>query len=89
MKTTNKKCRQFVQAKTDFQGHNLFGITENGKFVVYSYGRHFPLFAFINGIWYSNSDKYSMSTSKQYGQAHPLCDTVSISTTELKKLIEA
>lgn len=87
MKTSNQKCRQFVQAKTPFKANNLFGEVYNNNYVVYSYGYHFPLFAFINGEWYENKDKYSVSTSKRQGQAHPLGNTIKVSVDELKSLI--
>jgi hypothetical protein len=40
-------------------------------YAVYSYGYHFPIYAFIAGVWYRNSGKYSRSTSKHQGQARP------------------
>lgn len=87
MKTSNSKCREFVRTCTPFKGNNLYGVEENNKFVVYSYGRHFPLFAYVDGQWYENSDRYSVTTSKHRSQSHPLCDTTKVSTTELKNLI--
>jgi hypothetical protein len=87
MKTTNKQSRKYVQSKTVFQASNIFAETHNGNYVVYSYGYHWPMFANINGQWYENSDRYSVSTSKQQGQAHPLVDTIKVSVNELKSLI--
>lgn len=87
MKTSNKNSRQFVQALKDFKANNLFGVSENGSYVVYSYGRHFPLFAFVNGQWYENKDRYSVTTSKHRTQSHPLVDCVPVSTNELKSII--
>ncbi len=89
MKVSNKTCRPYVQNRREFQGHNLFGTTVNGNYVVYSYGRHFPLFAFVDGSWYSNSDKYSVSTSKQRTQSHPQVNTIDLNTSDLKSLIGA
>ena len=40
-------------------------------YAVYSYGYHFPIYAFIAGVWYRNSGKYSRTTSKHQGQARP------------------
>lgn len=87
MKTTNTKCRQYVQSKTVFQANNIFSENHNNVYVVYSYGYHWPMFANINGQWYENKDKYSVSTSKQHNQANPLVDTIKVSVSELKSLI--
>lgn len=40
-------------------------------YVVYSYGKHFPMYANIAGQWYGNRDKYSPTTSKQQSQTRP------------------
>ena len=56
-------------------------------YVVYSYGRHFPMFISINGHWYENSDKYSVSTSKQQSQARPTMKTIKLNTDDMKKLL--
>jgi hypothetical protein len=45
------------------------------RYVVYSYGEHWPLFVYEDGKWYENADKYSRSTTKHHGQLHPLCET--------------
>lgn len=72
VRTTNKGCRPHVQATREFDGHQLYARWEKPNvYVVYSYGVHWPLFANIDGQWYSNSDRYGNATSKQRGQAHP------------------
>ena len=72
MKTSNKKARQLVATRAAFKGSNTFGQTHsNGVYAVYSYGVHFPMYAYIGGRWYGNQDKYSSSTSKHQGQLHP------------------
>jgi hypothetical protein len=87
MKTSNQKCRQYVQALQEFQGNNLFSTHVNNHFVVYSYGLHFPLFINSNGIWYENSDRYSVTTSKHRSQSHPLTYTITATTQELQAII--
>ena len=52
MKIANSKARSFVQSLTPFKGNNTFAEVRNGIFVVFSYGDHFPLFAFVNGEWF-------------------------------------
>jgi hypothetical protein len=77
----NIRCRRCVQAREPFKGHNLEGRWEEREgvrmYVVRSY-EWWPLFAYVNGVWFENSDRYSVSTSKQRSQTHPHCDTVSV-----------
>lgn len=92
MKTTNTKSRQFVQNLKPFEANNLSARVENGKFklyVVYSYG-WYPLFAYHydSNKWFENSERYSVSTSKQRTQCHPHADTIEISHASMKDLIQ-
>ena len=87
MKVSNNNCRYYVQNRLRFKGSNLYGETINDCYVVYSYGRHWPLFAFKDGIWYENYEKRSVSTSKQKTQCHPHYTTVMKSTKQLLDLI--
>lgn len=87
-KTSNARCRGFVNARKDFQANNIFSETWRGVYIVYSYGHHFPVYVWKNGKWYGNSDKYSVTTSKHQNQAGPDGDITYMSTEELKKLIE-
>jgi len=79
MKIANNKARQYVTDKVEFDGSNTFGrwynneTTRENIFVVFSYGYHFPMFAYIKGEWFENMDKYSVSTSKQQTQLRPAC----------------
>lgn len=57
-------------------------------YAVYSYGYHFPMFAYIAGVWYENFDKYSRTTSKHQAQARPSVSSfVPLDTEALKALI--
>lgn len=88
-KTSNAKARQFVQDKKEFTGSNTFGRWNNGHYVVYSYGLHFPLFVWnaYDHQWYKNSDKYSVTTSKHSNQLHPLGAVYELNTNQLNQLI--
>jgi len=90
----NKNAQEYVNRAEPFQGSNLFGEYSRSStgisykpYVVYSYGYHFPMFIFINGHWYENSDKYSVSTSKQQSQARPTMETIKLNTEDMKKLL--
>jgi hypothetical protein len=71
MKTSNNKARALVVDRKDFKGSNLFAETWRGIYAVYSYGYHFPIYAFVDGKWYANEDKYSRSTTRHQSQARP------------------
>ena len=82
----NKDARSYVQRRVEFQGNNTFArevCTEHSLvYAVFSYGAHFPMFvaetlADEQGTqthWYANTDKWSRTTSKHYGQLHPHVD---------------
>lgn len=63
------------------------GSDRTSAYVVYSYGYHFPMYMELAGVWYRNTDKYSVTTSKHKGQAHPHADTVGVDTAWLKRVI--
>ena len=73
MKIANNKARQYVTDKVEFDGSNTFGRWYGKVYVVFSYGFHFPMFACIDGEWFENNEKYSVSTSKQQTQLRPDC----------------
>ena len=71
MIVSNINAREYVNKKVDFNGSNTYGRNEEKKYVVCSYGSHFPIYVFKRGKWYGNSDKYSVSTSKHQNQLRP------------------
>lgn len=85
---SNKNCRGAVAGRLDFQGSNLFAenLTDD-VYVVYSYGKHWPLFACIKGKWYANTEGSSPSTARQRTYAHPHVPTVDGDCATLKRLI--
>jgi hypothetical protein len=81
----NTNARQYVQRREPFDGSNLYARTYpandnclTNRYVVYSYGSHFPLFIAEwspedgKVQWYENTSKYSVTTSKHRSQTHPL-----------------
>jgi len=95
VKTSNTKCRALVQARKPFHANNLFGDYLEGRedlnltprYVVYSYGTHFPLFINQDGIWFENQDRYSPTTSKHKSQAHPHTNTVPMTTAAMRRIV--
>ncbi len=77
---SNADARDYVQKCIEFQGSNTFArevhTDHSTLYVVYSYGEHFPMFIAEtddDGVtrWYSNQDRFSMTTSKHRTQLHP------------------
>jgi len=95
LKLSNSNVRGAVQNLKEFKNTNgtLFGRWETRfLYVVYSYGEHFPLFlcdcSHGERAWAVNTDKYSVTTSKHFSQAHPQCETVGSNTFEMRELIK-
>lgn len=78
-KISGQKARAYVQARKPFTNHNgqLYGKWEGDRYVVYSYGAHWPLFIYDAAlrVWFENEDKCSPTTSKHHTQTHPLTST--------------
>jgi hypothetical protein len=72
-RTSNSACRRYVEECLPFLGNNLSAVWKAKKYIVYSYGPHWPLFIYeqATDTWYANRDKYSQSTSRHYSQANP------------------
>lgn len=103
IRTTGQQARQYVKSLTPFhnngtnyrhaKGATLWSelLTSAGDpdplYVVYSYGRHWPLFANWKGVWFANKDKASRTTSKHYGQAHPHTTVVEMSNIDMEYLV--
>ena len=90
IRTTNTQCRAFVKTRSTFTNSNkqLFGRYETPLlYVVYSYGDHWPLFAWDGFEWYENEDKCSPTTSHHHGYAHPHAPTTKVSCGWLKARI--
>ena len=89
-KIANKNARQYVEKLLPFNGSNTWGENKrNGTYVVYSYGFHFPMFVYAEGVWFENGDKYSVSTSRHVSQCRPSgVGTAKRSTHDLRKIAE-
>ena len=82
-RVANKDIDTYIDKLEIVEGSNIF--TENsGKlpdnpetddnlYIVYSYGWHFPMYIHCRqaNLWYGNSDRFSISTSKHQSQARP------------------
>lgn len=90
-RTSNHKAHELVIAREPFKGSHTFAEWNGrGQYVVFSYGRHFPLFVYDSTTreWYQNSDKYSRTTSKHKVQLHPRgIQCTSRTTAELQRMV--
>jgi hypothetical protein len=89
------KARQYVQKLQPFRNNatggngpknaSLWGewVTDVDDkpllYVVYSYGRHWPLWMNWKGVWFGNIDKHSRTSTKHFSQTHPLTAYVPMS----------
>jgi len=81
-RVANKDARIRVQNRKEFEGSNTLAewrsttySPRDSRYIVYSYGHHWPLFIWENGVWYENEDRASVSTSKHRTQLHPHAET--------------
>ena len=73
-RVANSNARAYVQQRKPFQGNNTFGTYVEDRYVVYSYGTHWPMFVYDDGRWFANSGRWGATTSKHRTQLHPLTD---------------
>ena len=93
MRIANKNAREAIKHLKEFKANNLFAVREksianpaNWKYVVYSYGYHFPIYTCLDK-WYVNKDKYSVSTSRHQNQCKPEgIELIYLSTEDMKAL---
>lgn len=88
-RVATRSCSQYVRDREPFKSTNVFGeMLNKGVYVVYSFGRHFPMYAYIDGEWYRNTDGFSRTTAKHKGQACPGADRyVDMDTRQLEDAI--
>lgn len=90
VRTSNTKCGEYVMRRVEFDGHQLYSrYLQPDIYVVYSYGPHWPLYANIRGVWYRNTEKVSLSTTRQSGYARPADDVLDVDCEGMKSTIAA
>ncbi len=70
MAYTNRQSVDLIRARREFHTGNktIFAQVDHaGRYVVYSYGRHFPMAVYVDGRWIVNSDRYSVTTTRHQG----------------------
>lgn len=89
VKSSNRSCRRYVKERKPFVANNIYAEERNGRYVVFSYGEHFPMYLYDNGVWYENTDRYSPTTSKHQTQTHPQVACIPKTTRELEEILYA
>ena len=89
IKTSNQNCSELGANLIEFKANNIFSdyIKYDKLYVIYSYGYHFPMYVKYKNTWYENSDKYSVSTSKQQTQTRQSYNTKLKTSQQLKDFI--
>ena len=87
------KCRTYVQQRKPFHNSNkqLYGKwVSSDRYVVYSYGPHWPLLVWDEATsrWYANYYKTSRTTTKHASQTHPLTELTPLSLQQITVLAE-
>ena len=87
-RVTLKTAREAVRGKRIFYGSNLFSLWEGDRYVVYSYGKHFPMYVWepTDEQWYANEDRFSPSTSRQQSACNPSPNAIPVPTHFLKQI---
>ena len=73
-RVSNSRASSSVDQRQEFIGSNTQGLWSPNCYVVYSYGAHWPLYAYVHteGRWYGHTQKYGgITTAKHTGQLRP------------------
>ncbi len=91
------EARSLVQERKLFRNNSktgngpkystLWGEWLGDLYVVYSYGRHWPLWINWKGVWFGNIDRYGRTTTKHFSQTHPLTGYVPMSKLEMEHFV--
>jgi len=87
-KISNNKAKDYTTEKIPFRGSNLHGTFIQDKYVVYSYGEHFPLFVCKDDIWYFNTTRYSNTTTRHFQNARPNIDFGQVVEVNLQEILK-
>ncbi len=98
-RVANKDISEYIDKLEVVEGSNIFTensgklpddpSTDDNLYIVYSYGWHFPMYIYCrqSDLWYGNSDKYSVTTTKHQSQARPQTVNHWLTTTAMKNLV--
>jgi hypothetical protein len=100
-RVANKDISTYIDKLEIVEGSNIFTEnsgklpdnpeTDDNHYIVYSYGWHFPMYIYCRqaDLWYGNSDRYSVSTTKHQSQARPTRGVDQwLTTNDMKDMIQ-
>ena len=97
IKVSNCNARQYVKDCKEFKANNLWSEwvrdentdTNDARYVVYSYDRHWPLFIYEVRVdaWFENASKYGVTTSKHKTQSNPHIGSGNITSLHVEDMI--
>lgn len=63
-----RRAKPFIEKHEPFRIGDLFSCQYGPLYVVYSYGKHYPLFLYnsFTNTWYENMTRYSHTTSARH-----------------------
>ena len=74
------------------EGDSGYAVFSNSGYAVFSYGFHWPLFVAVSlggrTVWFENTDKHSVTTSKHRSQTHPHVDTTPLTVRQIRTLVQ-
>lgn len=92
------QCRPYVQSRKLFRNNarqgmgpsksSLWSEQRGDLYVVFSYRYIWPIYVNWKGVWFANEDKFSRTTTKHQGQAHPLKPVLYLSRHILLDIIQ-
>ena len=91
MRLSNNQLRDAVRNRKEFTNNtgSVYAKWVGDRYVVYSYGEHFPLYVWTGNHWFVNADKYSVTTSKHASLCNPRDNTITeVNTSGMKKLAQ-
>ena len=88
MRVSNNEMGSCVQRREEFRNNNgtvyseRFSDEESSRYVVYSYGPHFPMYVYDYAYecWFGNKDRYSQTTSCHKSQCQPSGNVIYVDT---------
>lgn len=98
-RVANRDISEYINRLEVVEGSNIFTensgsqpddpSTDDNLYIVYSYGWHFPMYIYCrqSDLWYGNTDKYSVTTSKHQSQAQPQTVNHWLTTNAMKDLV--
>lgn len=91
MRIANNQTSAYAARREPFTTNtqNMYGewIRED-RYVVFSYGDHFPMYIWTNDMWFETTDSYSSTTSRHMAYARLGFDTAKLSSDLMRRMVQ-